>query len=504
MVVYLKKFLNIVLGIISLAIIVIVSCCIFMLGLDYSNGLDLICISILGLILSFLLSFLFKKKKLYSVTLLLTAIIVFAICGYTGFKRYSIHRVVIDHTLEWNKELHEEIIPFYTNSIGHIFLKSEINLEPCYVVFDTGADYSTFHEKYNTSIAIDSFKIKSSQSRVKKMPIHQLKSFSIGEAMTFKALGYSVMLKKSWGDCGAFKGQDSVAGLLGNNVINNFVWDFDMVNRKVHITDVPFKDSIKKKEVLKLLRNNMGWNVRLKLNGKKIKAKFDSGSSSILTLTDSVSLDKTYSYPVVNAEKHLGIFSYLDCEGNQAKVDSSKTGKAIKEQRRVFGNLKIADTVFNNTYVIDRAKSSLLGVPLFWEYERVILDFQSKKVYLVNPVNKVNNYSLSNKSKAELSLTKYRAITQSGFYEMYYKKPIEIYAKSELNQDTLIFGFKKKVKVFASTDIDYASKTKNLTIDSIRGTGYIKNINSGDSIANSNLLLNVNKVFNKSSLMNKL
>lgn len=116
----------------------------------------------------------------------------------------------------------------------------------------------------------------------------------------------------------------------------------------------------------------------------------------------------------------------------------------------------------------------------------------------------VNNYSLSNKSKAELSLTKYRAITQSGFYEMYYKKPIEIYAKSELNQDTLIFGFKKKVKVFASTGIDYASKTKNLTIDSIRGTGYIKNINSGDSIANSNLLLNVNKVFNKSSLMNKL
>lgn len=500
---YLKVLISVFFAIISLVIAFFLCVSLFMNNLNLERGLDVIATGISTLLLSLLISYLFRKTKVYSRLILVLSIIT---CSFALFKASINYRMVneVKPVIEWTNTNHKQTLPFFVAKTGHIFLKTNINSEENYMMFDTGMDITALHEKYNGFNAIDTLNVKSSQAIKQDVAIHKLDSLSLG-FLSLKKLGYGAMLKETWDDCGIFANQDSIIGLLGNNVINNFVWDLDMLNQEMTVQEKPFiDDSISNKKVISLKSKGVGgWTVDIKLNGKKKKVKLDSGSNSILNITDSIQLAKTYSYPTINKSQSKGVFSYLDCNGKEGvTADSSDIGN--NKKRSVFANLEIGETVYTDAFIIDKSKSNLLGIPLFWEYERVVLDFPSKKMYLINPVKNTNQYQISNKSKGQLALTKYQAIAQSGFYKMYYKKPIEIYAKSNLNQDTLIFIFKNKVKVYGSVDIDYENKIKHISIDSVIGKGYTRNLKTGNFINHNRLLLNVNKVLDKNDLMNKL
>ncbi len=488
-----KKFLDalfyVFIGILTVICLFLLIGGVIVFALDFDRSTEKILVSTIVIVINFSLAFIFRKYRLYSIFIFVVS---FALCFFLFYKAITDLSHLkqnrwMAYTTKWENKNHIIDVPFFVHPTGHIYLKAEINSEEKYLVFDTGADYTVINEKYNDTLSIDSILGTSSQARKSKMSIHRLDSLSFGD-LRFNKLPYSALRKEAWEDCGIFKNQDSIAGILGNNVINNFVWDFDMVNRKVQIRDSSFVGRLGKVREIPLVYNGMGWVLDIWLNEEKKKIKLDSGSSYILNLTDSISIAKTYTYPIVNAGKSKGIFSYKDCLGNEIKVDSSKT---TRQARKVFANLKIADTTYKDAYIIDKSKSNLLGIPLFWEYERVVLDFLSKKMYLINPVKNSNKYQISATSRRSLKVTKLQAIVDNGFYTINYIQPITIKTILRQTKDTLSFTFQDKVKVFASLDFGDENKAlKGITFDSILGKGYLKNFKKSDSIYSEKLLWN--------------
>ncbi|TGV02380.1 pepsin/retropepsin-like aspartic protease family protein [Flavivirga rizhaonensis] len=420
---------------------------------------------------------------------------------------YKIYNVLMDYETDWSNKNKSTTIPFYVSKTGHIYLKSNIKNEEKYLVFDTGADYTMVNEKYNGNDSIHFINTKDSQALNDDVPIHKLDRLLLGD-LKFHQLSYGALKKETWGDCGIFHNQDSIVGILGNNIINSFVWDLDMVNHQMRITDASFLDTIAKSKVIPLIKNGMGWNVEIKLNGMSKNIKLDSGSNSILSITDSIKLAKMYTYPIINAEKSIGFLSYKDCKGKVIKRDSLENlNKKTKEARRIFANLGIADTIYKNTFVVDKSKSNLLGNPLFWEYERVVLDFINKKMYLINPNQKRNIDKISTLSKEALFKTRVTTVSKFGYYEMYYENPIALKTKSKSTQDTLIFNFKDKAKIFASIERNHLTKEIKIVIDSILGKGYVLQNKSKDSIKiDKSIKLNVyeNTPLNDNDFINKL
>ncbi|MEW4923266.1 hypothetical protein [Algibacter sp. 2305UL17-15] len=499
-----KVLISVFGAIITLVIVFFLGVAVFMNTLDLQPGLDVIATGISTLLFSLLISYFFRKTKIYSKSILVLSIIT---CSFLIFKASIKYKMVneVKPVIEWSNTNHKQTIPFFVTKTGHIFLKTNINSEENYMMFDTGMDITALHEKFNGFKAIDTLNITSSQARKQDVAIHKLDSLSLG-ALSLKKLGYGAMSRKAWENCGIFANKDSIIGLLGNNVINNFVWDFDMINQEITIQENPFiNDSIPNKKVIPLRRKGMGWIVDVKLNGKKKRVKLDSGSNSILNLTDSIQLAKTYAY-FIKKSQSKGVFSYLDCSGKEGVKAGSNVSKN-HQKRSVFVNLEIGETLYKDAYVIDKSTSNLLGVPLFWEYERVVLDFISKKMHLINPVQKSNSHQISIKSKVELQMTKYNAIKQAGYYEMHYKKPVVIKTKSKASQDTLIFNFKGKTRIFASIDMNYSTKEIKVVVDSILGKGFVLNTKTGKSTKHNKkiqLSLNENTPLNEKDMTNKL
>jgi hypothetical protein len=180
-----------------------------------------------------------------------------------------------------------------------------------------------------------------------------------------------------------------------------------------------------------------------------------------------LNLPKPYTYPLINASKKRGVFSYTKCDSTQNK-------KTHKSNRK----FSIADTTYTDVYVTDNSKSSLLGIPLFWEHERVVLDFLSKKMYLVTPTKQLKKFSISNISASQRISARIGMIKHEGYFENTYKNQIKI--TSQETKDTLAYKFNGPVKYYVNID-----KKDRFILDSIVGKGTLlghKNTSINDAL----------------------
>lgn len=386
--------------------------------------------------------------------------------GYLGGEK----KITTITSFKWKNKTDSTTIPFYTHPSGHIYIKTELQGEEKYLLFDTGADFSMINEKYADADSTININMTDSQKKKEKINFFSIDSLiTLGDLELLK-MQFGAMKKETWENCGFLKNQDSIAGVLGNNVINNFVWNIDMVKHTMQISTKPFNKNSPNTKITSLIKNGRNWKIYFKLNGKTKKAKLDSGANSILVLEEKLNLPKTYKYPIINSSNNKGAFSYNDCDS----IKNRKTTKKLN--RRVFANLRIADRFYKEASITDNAKSNLLGIPLFWEHERVILDFLSKKMYLINPVKHKNKFSISKKSANKRMSARIKMIKNKGYFENLYKKSFKIEVTHKETKDTLAYKFSGTVKYY--TRADY--KTKSFNVDSIVGSGILldyKNIN---------------------------
>ncbi len=218
--------------------------------------------------------------------------------------------------------------------------------------------------------------------------IKELNSLSIGNLQFQKvkniSLDTAITNKKGW------MSKDFVAGILGCNLINSFVWDINLKKKTIQITEAIFNENNQEDVAIPLIQFKNRWKIRVTVNGEAKKATLDSGSSIILTLKDSLHLPENYKYPIKQYAKSSTLYS----------------SKNNNKERFFFADVNIGNLIFKEIAVTDSKKNNVIGNPLFWEYERVVLDFIEKKMYLFqkNKSKKVRSITnISNRLKRELT-----------------------------------------------------------------------------------------------------
>ncbi|WP_042494711.1 hypothetical protein [Algibacter lectus] len=350
----------------------------------------------IGAILSCVFIFLFKKKKTYFITGITISMLFIMLNFLINIFRHKHSTFFSNHSTVWNSNKHNTTIPFYSSESGHLFLKAKIGNETKYIGFDTGAELCGFNENYNNSKKTTIISLTDSQNKTKNIRIQKLDKLTF-KNIDFEKVDYISMNKDIWeNECGIFFNQDSIAGVLGNNIINSFIWDFDMLNKTVKISEEIELQNISKFEIIPLLKSGKkSWSINIKVNGNRKRINLDTGFNGTLTIKDSIILQENYKYKIGHSNS-IGLFSFENC---YKKKDSSEiTKKTQKGKRQIFADLKISNINFKNVLIEDTSNSNLIGVPLIWEYERVILDFLNGKMYLFN-----KNHSKSAKSISNIS-----------------------------------------------------------------------------------------------------
>ena len=336
----------------------------------------------IGAILSLILAVLFRKKKVYFHT---TIILILIVSSFNTFKIYN-NNLYKEHSINWDNDNHFTTIPFYGSETGQIFIKTKINEETKYLGFDTGADISALNEKYNNSASDDTISIKNSQDEKHYFGIQELNKLVLGNVY-FKKLSYIPLEIEEWenskGFFNSYENKDSIAGILGNNIINSFVWDFNMDTKSIKITDKKFSENKSDVTIIPLIKSGNSWNIEIDLNGRNKNVKLDTGSNSILSLKDSL----------VVSDKDIKISS------SSTGINSFKNNSENRD-RKDFADIKIGNILFEKTLVSFQKKSNLLGIPLFWEYERIVLDFIDHKMYIYEKTKNKNTYSITNINKS--------------------------------------------------------------------------------------------------------
>lgn len=251
--------------------------------------------------------------------------------------------------------------PFYSTDNGWILIETQLKNEKKYLIFDTGATTTFLNEKYITSEIVEQEEIKDAKGKIHKSVSFKLNNFSLGDKLFLDGGVYNSISQ------GQFK-NDSIVGILGNNIINSYVWDFDMVNKNVTISKNNFNKKFDEVIEIPLEKNGMDWSIKVLIGNENKNLIFDTGCDDILALKDTL----------INPN-----------------IPTSN------EHKITFERLTIGKVSLENVFVKHKLNiiNNLIGIPLLWEYKRVTLDFINQKIYLYDKISSINKNNITNRSK---------------------------------------------------------------------------------------------------------
>ena len=401
--------------------------------------------------------FLVRKKKFYLVPLVGTWVFALFLLIPKFINKHQEYHQLTSIESNWKEKTNELTIPFYVAPSGHIFLEANINGYDGYMGFDTGSEITGIRENSDNPITRFSMTITDSNGISKNMNISRLDSLSLGNLQIHK-VSYISMPNAVWEKCGLFFNQDSIIGILGNNIINHFVWDFDLINQKVGIRKKLPKLEVSNIETINLSNTgNNSWLIDLAVNGVNKEVILDTGSDTFLTLKDSLNTPNTYQYYSKHYSQSRGLYSYVDCTGKAIRLDTS-----IRKQRKVFGHIQFSNSLIRNVYINDQKASNSIGIPLIWEYEQVVLDFLNGKIFLVKRTDSESPYGFTQKSLRQIHRMKMDLMNSQGYFESNNNDTLTISGVQPFKNDTITYNFVGLTKTFG-----HLENSNHVIIDSI-------------------------------------
>jgi predicted aspartyl protease len=274
-----------------------------------------------------------------------------------------------NHEIEWKSKDKKTTIPIKFDDSGRILIKVKIeNKDIGYLLFDTGFAITNLSKELDnfSKDSGDSNQIMDGWGKIQNQNVRILNRLSIGD-INIKSLKYNSDHYNNFS-------KDSIIGILGVNVIKHFYWDIDMVNEKIIISSKKTKDFVDSTyQAIKLLERFWTYEISIKVNNSNKYAMLDTGFNGILILKDSIiDISKKYYYNTNDIIEGKAVFS---------KKENRSTFASLK-----IGNYTIKDamTVYGNT----ESPRNFLGISLFHSFQRIILNFEQKKIILIDPVEK--------------------------------------------------------------------------------------------------------------------
>ncbi|WP_417888188.1 retropepsin-like aspartic protease [Zunongwangia sp.] len=279
------------------------------------------------------------------------------------------------------QENYKIIVPFEIIN-GFIFIKPKIKNKDYNFILDTGASNAVSKElsKSLNLKVIDSEKIGDIYNRYKIIEYARIDTIKIG-SVDFAGTIASINDFKSVPYYSSMK----IDGIIGSNLMQHAIWDFDFEKKQITITDNESKLTVPKKTITnKLFIGFAGVpSIACKINGKKVwNFTVDTGYNGGIVIPFSEFEKQIKNGKISDFEKFksrgvIGIY------GQQKTMRQSYTG-VIKEIQ--FGNKILKnEEVYSEQYL-----EKTFGLDFFKNY-RVILNWDSKTIKLIENKEKSNN-----------------------------------------------------------------------------------------------------------------
>jgi len=301
-----------------------------------------------------------------SLILFFLSLISFLVIIINSFENQDVEKV------KWNSPKNSFSIDFAVGRNGYIYLEASVNDTSGLFVFDTGAGISIVNEKYVSEKKVKEHPITITDSKGLQQTknFYKVNNFVLG-GIEIKRLQVYPIDSISWTEPKGFLyKQDSIIGVIGNNIISKYIWDFDLINKKVTISKSKrYCRTIPDSLSVPLIWNDGHKDIPVKINGAERMLIFDFGASEPLTLSDSIPNNFT------GAKSGFTLYS----SGALKHLDSTVS----KGTNMDFVDVDLGIYTFNEVSCSENDHSDLLGLPFIWAFERVIVDYLNDKAYFI-------------------------------------------------------------------------------------------------------------------------
>ncbi|MCW3787140.1 S41 family peptidase [Plebeiibacterium sediminum] len=359
-------------------------------------------------------------------------------------------------TIQWRNNTNCFTIPFETDRNGRILINTTVNEHTGLFLFDTGANYTCVNEKYVTSedLYVGNHVISDVDGVKSEDDFYKMKHLGLG-AVEFLHCKVTATDSTTWKHpLGCFYLQDSILGIIGDNIISKFIWDFDLNNKRVTVSsENDYCNSLADTIAIPLERVKKSMYIPIEINNQVKKLMLDFGFAGSLQITDSILFEQKYFKNKEYYEPSFGYLTHLEDEIHAYNFD--------------FVNVKLGNQHFEKIKCTENCQSNLAGISLVWSFERVVLDYLHQKVYFISRrKDKSCPYTAETVSEQQYAFKK-DVFTSKQFFEQTFnlvqKHSIK---KNELNWDsikTLVTDSipKFRFNIDAYKALDYTVKLMN-------------------------------------------
>ncbi|WP_167605817.1 retropepsin-like aspartic protease [Maribellus sediminis] len=337
-------------------------------------------------ILSLVFSFTLLKSRVAGIT------VVLSFAFFMSLVSIVIGTIEKDYEEEvvWSLNADKFTSDFTVGNEGHLYLKAQINGAPGLFLFDTGCGVTVVNEKYisNGSLKWKHLTIKDANGIRQNKPSHIVREFELGDISIRNLKTYPLDSLTWTSSDGIFFGHDSVVGVLGNDIISKFTWDFDLLNQCVTVSNnKAYCSTLSDSLAIDLVSKNNVKEIPVFINETAKMLLLDFGCSSPIILSDSIPQGKESEKEKITfyQARGKGGLNHLDSINNQT-IDGS------------FVDIKFGKYEYNNIRCVNNNHADLLGIPFIWSFERVVLDFPNNKSYFISANLNASQFSVKNHS----------------------------------------------------------------------------------------------------------
>lgn len=381
-------------------------------------------------VLSLIFSFTLIKSRIAGIIVILSFVLFLSLISIVIKNSESEY----EEEVLWSSNVDEFTTDFIVGKQGYLYFKAQINNVTGLFLFDTGCSLTSVNEKFitNGSMKRNRHTISDSNGMKQTKHSHIVNKFELGNIEIRNLKTYPLDSLTWTSSDGIFFEQDSVIGVLGNNIISKFIWDFDFLNQCVTISNNKnYCDTISDSLSINLVSKNNCKEIPVIINQTDKLLLLDFGCSSPIILSDSIPERKELNKKAAtfSQKRGKGALSHLDSINNNQTINGS------------FVDIKLGKFEYKKIRCANNNHSNLLGIPFIWSFERVVLDFSNNKTYFISENNEASKFSIKNHN--------WQSIINKGEIIELYSKPDGTLIKME-NQSMevryMVFGHTKLYK----------------------------------------------------------
>lgn len=264
---------------------------------------------------------------------------------------------------------------------NHVLLKATVGDESYNLTFDSGSPTTLINSKVKTR------RISSDTVFFNDILLQQHPSFRVSidtlQLGRLKVINGNSYLQRNL----------NFDGMLGDDIIRNFVWKFDLINRRMYVTKDISNFKISGKSI-PFYRKNQHIFIIVNIEDTDVELIVDTGYSGFITI-DKLNYDAISSSPTKPV-----FWEGVSTRQSGNPYASSEFSLRIDSTYYINGDLNIGGITLEDEIIeLHHVPLNIIGMDFFKRFDHFILDYQNNMIHFGNIMNKSLDFLMASMMK---------------------------------------------------------------------------------------------------------